>query len=411
MEYDLPRGKPGTGSEIRASPRFAACSDTRRYLRRTPLVQRRHNSSSSSGNPTKRGRGYPRPRHGRRRLRTMAPCRFPGNHYWNLSQPVAQLFHPTTARRIRRTRIESQNFHLTPVLRVVIGRQFSSAVFQRAAPNPPEDRGGTVPLGCRTDTHAAPQTPGQAVGRHGDAQCLGGATFFGHNGPSPHLGEGRAALFRPHDLRFHRRPQSRAPLVASRQPGFPHPQIVKPHIASEMAVARASLHCSVPTHHQQVPAIVIAALHMPAVRGELRSPHGPIRQINTAPHSLHFTKQARVSVAVVVAPRKRFGDEAACRGQQDQFTVTAVAKTLQKGHQLSSCSNVTLSGENRFNSTARTSVGHWTGPFSRMGAGPNIHPGNRFRMSDNRSRRPSLMLHTLVVPSPTYIFQPFANIL
>jgi hypothetical protein len=40
-EYDLPKGKPGTGTkfrksgEIRASPRFAARSDTRRYLRRT----------------------------------------------------------------------------------------------------------------------------------------------------------------------------------------------------------------------------------------------------------------------------------------------------------------------------------------------------------------------------------------
>jgi hypothetical protein len=67
---------------------------------------------------------------------------------------------------------------------------------------------------------------------------------------------------------------------------------------------------------------------MPAVRGELRCPHGPIRQINLAPHSLHFTQQARVAVAVIVAPRKRFGDEAACRGQQDQFTVTTVVKTL-----------------------------------------------------------------------------------
>ena len=54
-----------------------------------------------------------------------------------------------------------------------------------------------------------------------------------------------------------------------------------------------------------------------------------------------------------------------------------------RGPPVFSYSNVTLSGENRFNSTARTSVGHWTGPFSRMGAGPNIHPGNRFRISDN----------------------------
>src|ERR1039458_3994772 len=111
-------------------------------------------SNSGSDHPTKLARGYPRRRHGLRLLRTTVPCRFPGSHYWNLSQPVAQLFHPMIAPRIRRTRIESQNFHLALVLRVVVRRQFSSAVFERAAPNPAEDRGGTVSLGRRTDTYA-----------------------------------------------------------------------------------------------------------------------------------------------------------------------------------------------------------------------------------------------------------------
>ena len=111
-----------------------------------------------------------------------------------------------------------------------------------------------------------------------------------------------------------------------------------------MAVACASLHFSVSIHRQQVPAVIVGALHVPAVRGELRSQHRPIRQIDTAPDSLRFAQPARVSVAVVVTPRKRSGDEAARGGQQDQLIVIVIAKSVHKGHLLSLLRNVASFG-------------------------------------------------------------------
>src|ERR1035441_5148972 len=145
-----------------------------------------------------------------------------------------------------------------------------------------------------------------------------------------------------------------------------------------MAVACASLHVSVSIHRQQMPAVVISALHVPAVRGELRSQHRPIRQINTAPDSLRFAQPARVSVAVVVTPRKRSGDEAARGGQQDQLIVIVIAKSVHKGHLLSLLRNVASFG-------AKTAVPQrkdlplaaGTGTPSRMG-----FPGSRLPFRD-----------------------------
>ena len=141
--------------------------------------------------------------------------RFSGNHYGNVGQPFTQLFHPSLARGIRQTRIESQNFHLAAVLRVVIRRQFGSVVLQRPAADAPQYRGRPVALGRGADAHAASQKLRQAVGSHGDAQRFGGAAFFGHDRPSPHLGECRAALLRARDLRLHRCPQTQTPLRRS----------------------------------------------------------------------------------------------------------------------------------------------------------------------------------------------------
>ncbi len=202
-----------------------------------------------------------------------------------------------------------------------------------------------MPLRSRGDAHAATQNLCQAVGGHGDAQGFGGVPFFRHDGPSPHLGERRPALLRPHYLRFHRCPETTTPLVALRQPGFANPQIFKTHIAGEVAVARTSLHFSVSIHRQQVPTVIIATLHVPAVRRELRSPHGPIVQINTAPHSLRLIQPARVSVSPNVTSRKRIGYVAACRGQQDQLVVDTITETLQNGHQLSSSANAGSFGQ------------------------------------------------------------------
>src|ERR1017187_5327896 len=125
-----------------------------------------------------------------------------------------------------------------------------------------------------------------------------------------------------------------------------------------MAVACASLHVSVSIHRQQMPAVVISALHVPAVRGELRSQHRPIRQINTAPDSLRFAQPAGVSVAVVRTPRKRSGDEAARWGHQDQLIVIVIVKSVQKGHPLSLLRNVSvIRSENRCGTAAGPSLG------------------------------------------------------
>lgn len=189
-----------------------------------------------------------------------------------------------------------------------------------------------MPLAGCGDANAAAQNLCQAVGGRGNAQRLGGASLFGRDGPSPHLGERRATFLRPHDLRFHRQPQTQAPLVAPRQPGFAHPQIVKTHIASKMAVARTPLHFSVSIHRQQVPTVIIASLHVPAIRVDLRSLHRPVRQIDTSPHDLRLAQPARVNLTADATSCKRFGDEATRRGQQDQGIANMIAKSLKKGH-------------------------------------------------------------------------------
>src|ERR1700737_506576 len=64
-------------------------------------------SSLSLGHPPKLR--LPSYRHRMRRI--MRLCRFFGNHYGHLSEPLAQLFDPSSARSIGQARIESQHFH------------------------------------------------------------------------------------------------------------------------------------------------------------------------------------------------------------------------------------------------------------------------------------------------------------
>src|ERR1017187_5183516 len=105
-----------------------------------------------------------------------------------------------------------------------------------------------------------------------------------------------------------------------------------------MAVAGAALHFSVSCHGQEVPTVVIALLHVPAIRSELRIPHGPIRQVDTAAHSLHLAQPPRVPVAVHVTSRERFWDEAARWSQQDQLVANTITESLRKGQtRFSSC--------------------------------------------------------------------------
>ena len=47
------------------------------------------------------------------------------------------------------------------------------------------------------------------------------------------------------------------------------PRSSKTHFAGEMAIARTSLHFSVTIHRQQVPTVIIRALHVLAVRAKL----------------------------------------------------------------------------------------------------------------------------------------------
>jgi hypothetical protein len=103
-------------------------------------------------------------------------------------------------------------------------------------------------------------------------------------------------------------------------------------MAGEMPVARTSLHFSVSIHRQQVPAIMIGALHVPAVPRELRSLQRPIHKVNTASYLLRFAQPPRVSVWVYAPSPKRSRNDPACGSQQDQLIVDKIAQALQKGH-------------------------------------------------------------------------------
>ncbi len=189
-----------------------------------------------------------------------------------------------------------------------------------------------MPLGSRADANAAPQYLSQAEGSHGDSQCPGRAPSLGDDGPSPHLRERHPELFSFHYLRFHRSPQTRTPLDAPCQPGVADPEIVKGDIAGKMPVARTSSDFPVSIHRQQVPAIMIGTLHVPAVPLELRSLQRPVRKVNTASYLLRFVQPMRVPVSVYAPSRKRSGNDPARGSQQDQLIVDKIAKALQKGH-------------------------------------------------------------------------------
>jgi hypothetical protein len=99
-----------------------------------------------------------------------------------------------------------------------------------------------------------------------------------------------------------------------------------------MPVARTSSDFPVSIHRQQVPAIMIGALHVPAVPLELRSLQRPVRKVNTASYLLRFVQPMRVLVLVYAPSRKRSGNDPARGSQQDQLIVDKIAKALQKGH-------------------------------------------------------------------------------
>jgi hypothetical protein len=186
-----------------------------------------------------------------------------------------------------------------------------------------------VPLGSRADANAAPQYLSQAVGSHGDSQCPGRAPSLGDDGPTPHLGERHPESFSFPYLRFHRSPQTRTPLDAPCQPRVADPEIVKVDIARKMPVSGTSSDFPVSIHRQQVPALMIGALHVPTVPLELRSLQRPIRKVNTASYLLRFAQPMRVPVSIYAPSRKRSGNDPACGSQQDQLVVDKIAKSLQ----------------------------------------------------------------------------------